>query len=59
MRRLGGAFGGKMFKASYVAAACSVAANKVQRPVRLVLDLETNMELMGKRTPHYYKYHVS
>ena len=57
-RRLGGGFGGKVTKAKMVAAACAVAANKLRRPVRIVQDLETNMEMMGKRSEYFFTYKV-
>uniref|UniRef100_A0A0D9XHN4 FAD-binding PCMH-type domain-containing protein n=1 Tax=Leersia perrieri TaxID=77586 RepID=A0A0D9XHN4_9ORYZ len=40
-RRVGGGFGGKAMKATHVAAACSVAAFKLRRPVRMYLDRKT------------------
>ena len=55
---MGGAYGGKIRKPKYLAAAAAVAANKVRRPVRLVLDLQTNMEMMGKRAPYKFNYSV-
>jgi xanthine dehydrogenase/oxidase len=58
MPRVGGAYGGKVYKPSYIAAASAVAANKLKKPIRLVLDLQTNMEYMGKRCPYYFEYTV-
>lgn len=58
VRRLGGAYGGKISKASHVAAACAVAAYVTNRPVRLVVDLDTNMKTFGKRLPYLFKYEV-
>ena len=42
-----------------MAAAAAVAANKLNKPVRMVLDIETNMKLMGKRLPYLCQYKVS
>lgn len=58
MRRLGGAYGGKITQPSHVAGACAVAAQKTQKPVRLILDLQTNMEMLGKRCPYRFEYTV-
>merc|ERR1719204_410646 len=49
VRRLGGAFGGKISNASVPATACAVAAFKLGKPVRIVLDLKSNLEAVGKR----------
>jgi xanthine dehydrogenase/oxidase len=58
VKRLGGAYGAKITKASHVAAACAVAAHVTAKPVRMVLDLETNMKVIGKRLPYMAKYEV-
>lgn len=55
-RRVGGAFGGKTRIASYVAAAAAVAANKMSKPVRLVMDIQSNLAVLGKRHPFLVKY---
>ena len=59
VRRLGGAYGSKATRAALVATACAVGAHLTNRPVRLVLDLETNMKMIGKRLPYSAKYEVS
>ena len=59
VRRLGGAFGGKISQPNHVAAACAVAANKLRRPVRMRMDLRANMEMLGKRLPYLVKYKAS
>lgn len=59
VRRIGGGFGGKITKPPLLGVACAVAAHTVRRPVRLVLDMETNMRLIGKRYPYYIMYEVS
>jgi len=58
VRRIGGAYGGKATSSQLIAAATALAANKVNRPVRLVLDLKTNMEMFGKKFPYLGKYKV-
>lgn len=38
--------------------ACAVAAHTLNRPVRVALDLATNMEMVGKRNPYLMKYEI-
>ena len=40
-----------MFCNAQLAAACALASKKFNRPVKLQLDLKTNMEMIGKRLP--------
>ncbi|KAK4312005.1 hypothetical protein Pmani_016533 [Petrolisthes manimaculis] len=58
VRRIGGGYGGKISRQNVVVAATAVAARKLQRPVRTVLDLNTHMSLAGWREPYYSKYEV-
>lgn len=58
VRRLGGGYGGKATRAAWVASACAVAAYQTNQPVRVVLDLETDMRMFGKRLPYLSKYEV-
>ncbi|KAL0226727.1 hypothetical protein P9112_014051 [Eukaryota sp. TZLM1-RC] len=55
--RLGGGFGGKQDRPCFIACAASVAANKLNRPVRLALDRRTDIAITGGRHPFtcYYK----
>ncbi|XVE79119.1 hypothetical protein DITRI_Ditri14bG0032500 [Diplodiscus trichospermus] len=57
-RRVGGGFGGKAIKAIPVAAACAVAAYKLQRPVRMYLNRMTDMIMAGGRHPMKITYSV-
>ncbi len=52
---MGGAYGGKISRPNQVAAAAAVAADKLDRPVRVVMDFRSNMEMMGKRLPYLAK----
>ncbi|BFZ03307.1 hypothetical protein BsWGS_06345 [Bradybaena similaris] len=54
--RLGGGFGGKAWDACAMSAAATLGAYVTGRPVRMSLDLETNMQLCGKRSPILAKY---
>jgi xanthine dehydrogenase molybdopterin-binding subunit B len=51
VRRIGGAFGGKETLSTYRAAAIAVAANKLQRAVRLSLTREEDMLASGQSHP--------
>ncbi|XP_028415709.1 xanthine dehydrogenase-like [Dendronephthya gigantea] len=57
-RRCGGAFGGKAIREGVNSAACAVAAYVMNRPVRLRMNLKTNMTMVGKRFPYLAKYKV-
>ncbi|CAA7015316.1 unnamed protein product [Microthlaspi erraticum] len=57
-RRLGGAFGGKAIKSMPVATACALAAQKLQRPVRIYLNRKTDMIMAGGRHPLKITYSV-
>jgi xanthine dehydrogenase/oxidase len=58
VKRIGGGFGGKISRPSHIAAACAVAAQTLKKPVRVFLDLETNMSMLGKRLPYIMRYEV-
>lgn len=58
VRRIGGGFGGKISRQHVVVTACAVAARKLKQPVRVVLDLNTNMTIVGWREPYLSKYEV-
>ncbi|CAL8466442.1 g5978 [Coccomyxa elongata] len=59
VRRLGGGFGGKEPQSTFVACAAAFAARKLGKPVRLVLDRNTDMEMIGKRHPFAGEYKVA
>ncbi|KAK7300354.1 hypothetical protein RJT34_11198 [Clitoria ternatea] len=57
-RRVGGGFGGKAIKAICVAASCALAAQKLQRPVRMYQNRKTDMITAGGRHPMKITYSV-
>lgn len=57
-RRLGGAYGGKASRSNLVGSACAIAASELSKPVRIALDLNTNMSIVNGRTPYYCQYKV-
>ncbi len=50
--RLGGGFGGKEDQASPYAAMAALAVSKFKKPVKLVLDRQTDLKITGKRHPY-------
>ncbi len=58
VRRLGGGYGGKIENPLRAAAAAAIAASRLRRPVRIVMDLKQQMESVGKRLPYMAKYRV-
>ncbi|XP_071810476.1 xanthine dehydrogenase/oxidase-like isoform X1 [Asterias amurensis] len=56
VKRLGGGFGGKESRTCLHAGVCAVAANKVNRPVRLMLDRNEDMLITGTRHPILGRY---
>ncbi|XP_063147934.1 aldehyde oxidase isoform X3 [Candoia aspera] len=57
-KRIGGAFGGKINKPPFFAAAAAVAAKKTGCPVRFILEREDDMLVLGGRHPLFGKYKV-
>lgn len=51
--RLGGGFGGKETRSVFIAAAVAVAADKLQRPIKITLDRDVDMSITGTR--HAFK----
>ncbi|XP_065100704.1 aldehyde oxidase 3-like [Paramisgurnus dabryanus] len=58
VKRVGGAFGGKVSKTSILASITAVAAWKTGRPVRCVLERGEDMLITGGRNPVWGKYKV-
>ncbi|XP_064419619.1 aldehyde oxidase isoform X3 [Latimeria chalumnae] len=58
VKRLGGAFGGKISKAAIIASIAATAAEKTGRSVRCVLERGEDMLITGGRHPFLGKYKV-
>lgn len=58
VKRLGGGFGGKESQAAPFAAMAALAAVKLGRAARLVLDKDQDMRATGKRHPFKNRYEV-
>lgn len=58
VRRIGGGYGGKITNPIPIASAAATAALRFNRPVRIVLDIETNIEMCSGRIPYLINYDV-
>ncbi|XP_050092812.1 uncharacterized protein LOC126575867 [Anopheles aquasalis] len=58
VRRIGGGYGGKASRAVQIACACALVCYLTQRPVRLIMTLESNMAAIGKRYGIVSSYRV-
>lgn len=56
VRRTGGGFGGKETRSVPFSCIAAIAAAKVKRPVRIVLDRPTDMQIHGTRHPFLARY---
>lgn len=56
VKRIGGGFGGKETKASLLAIPVAIAAYKLKKPVRAVLDRDEDIQGTGYRHPCLFKY---
>ena len=58
-KRIGGGFGGKESRSAFVNAAIAVPAHHLRRPVRVVLDRDEDMQIMGQRHAFMGRYKVT
>ncbi|HYM62709.1 MAG TPA: molybdopterin cofactor-binding domain-containing protein [Thermoanaerobaculia bacterium] len=58
-RPLGGGFGGKQARPLVINPAPAIAAWILDRPVRLILDRNTDMNVTGKRHPYQGRFHAT
>ena len=59
VKRIGGGFGGKESRSVFHNAAAAVAAYRLRRPVRLILDRDEDMHYTGHRHAFLGTYKVS
>ncbi|KAF2076171.1 hypothetical protein CYY_002524 [Polysphondylium violaceum] len=57
-KRMGGGFGGKESKSIIVSCIAALAASKLKKPVRLILDRDVDMITSGTRHPFIGKYKI-
>jgi xanthine dehydrogenase/oxidase len=58
VKQLGGAYGGKITRANITAAAAAIASNATNKKVRVLLDLNMGLEMIGKRVPWTAEYTI-
>jgi len=58
VKRLGGGFGGKETRSVQLAAICAIAAKKVKRPVRCMLNRDEDILTSGQRHPFLGRWTV-
>ncbi|KAI4895470.1 hypothetical protein NFI96_023969, partial [Prochilodus magdalenae] len=58
VKRMGGGFGGKESRSTVLSTVVAVAAHKVRRPVRCMLDRDEDMLVTGGRHPFFGRYKV-
>lgn len=59
VKRMGGGFGGKESRGLLVALPAALAAHRLGRPVRCMLDRDEDMQTTGTRHPFYFRYKVA
>lgn len=59
VKRLGGGFGGKETRSIQLAGICAVAAKKVRRPVRCMLNRDEDIMTSGQRHPFLARWKVA
>ncbi|XP_033824847.1 xanthine dehydrogenase/oxidase-like [Periophthalmus magnuspinnatus] len=58
VKRMGGGFGGKESRTTILSTVVALAAHRLKRPVRCMLDRDEDMLVTGGRHPFYSKYKV-
>lgn len=58
-KRIGGGFGGKETRSAMLAAAAAVPSYLLNRPVKIILDRDIDMMIMGQRHSFLGKYKVN
>ncbi|XP_011302981.1 indole-3-acetaldehyde oxidase [Fopius arisanus] len=58
VRRLGGSYGAKLSRNTWISCGCAVAARVLNRPARLIMTIESNMTIIGKRFPVKHDYEI-
>jgi xanthine dehydrogenase/oxidase len=55
---MGGGFGGKESRGLLISVPVALAAHRLERPVRCMLDRDEDMQITGARHPFLFKYKI-
>lgn len=58
-KRLGGAYGAKISRPPQISCAAALACHTLNRPIRFVMTMESNMATIGKRNPCLTQYRIN
>ncbi|ELT96233.1 hypothetical protein CAPTEDRAFT_161264 [Capitella teleta] len=58
VNRLGGAYGAKISRNFQISAACALGSHVTNRPVKMHMNFNSNMEMIGRRFPWLADYEV-
>ncbi|KAJ8399470.1 hypothetical protein AAFF_G00411820 [Aldrovandia affinis] len=58
VKRMGGGFGGKESRSTLLSTVVALAAHRLKKPVRCMLDRDEDMLIMGGRHPFFGRYKV-
>ncbi|OQV18343.1 Xanthine dehydrogenase [Hypsibius exemplaris] len=56
VKRIGGAYGGKISRGNIIACGAALAAHAVNKPVKMFQSLWDSAKMIGKRNPYYVEY---
>ncbi|XP_065844843.1 xanthine dehydrogenase/oxidase-like [Oscarella lobularis] len=58
VKRIGGGFGGKISNGQQISCGAALAASVVKRPVRVLMDIDSNMRMLGCRPSYLSEYQI-
>ncbi|KAG5332878.1 XDH dehydrogenase, partial [Acromyrmex heyeri] len=58
IRRIGGGYGAKISRNALFSCSCALVCHKLNRPARLIMSIEGNMQAQGKRISSRHEYEI-